>query len=60
MPFPQQHRIFAMSRTPSSFDKDKGSSEFVENTNEIEVIEDTRVPSDKPSGFGGHLIVSDI
>ncbi|OXB33635.1 hypothetical protein LQV05_001628 [Cryptococcus neoformans] len=45
-----------MSRTPSSFDKDKGLSEFVENTNEIEVIEDTRVPSDKPSGFGGHLI----
>lgn len=49
-----------MSRTPSSLDKDKGSSEFVENMNEIEIIEDTRVPSDKPSGFGGHLVVSDI
>lgn len=49
-----------MSRTQSSLDKDKGSSEFVEHMNEIEIIEDTRIPSDKPSGFGGHLIVSDI
>lgn len=48
-----------MSRTASNIDKEKPSSEFVENENEIEIIEDTRALSDKPSGFGGHLIVSD-
>lgn len=47
-----------MSRTPSSIDKEKASSEFVENENEIE-INDTRALSDKSSGFGDHLIVSD-
>nr|KIR83487.1 hypothetical protein I308_06149 [Cryptococcus tetragattii IND107] len=45
-----------MSRTASNIDKEKASSEFVENENEIEIIEDTRALSDKPSGFGGHLI----
>ncbi|KAE8540600.1 hypothetical protein D1P53_002962 [Cryptococcus gattii VGV] len=45
-----------MSRTPSSIDKEKASSELVENENEMEIIEDTRALSDKPSGLGGHLI----
>lgn len=49
-----------MSSTPSQLDKDTGLSKFVENANEIETIEDTGVPPIKPSGFGGHLIVSDI
>lgn len=48
-----------MSRTPSSIDKEKASSGFVENENEIEIIEDTRALSDKLSGFGGHLVLSD-
>lgn len=47
-----------MSRTPSSIGKEKASSEFVGNENEIE-IKDIRALSDKPSGFGDHLIVSD-
>ncbi|KIR51756.1 hypothetical protein I315_05703 [Cryptococcus gattii Ru294] len=36
------------------------SSEFVENENEIKIIEDTRALSDKPSGFEGHLIDEDL